>query len=190
MEILNSAPCQTLPQNCRNDTRENTPEGFDLRIKEYLDSDLRTANIITDVLESVGIASNVNVRNPESGREIKGSRLNQAWCWPVQNLIKNPKNLSTLPDIRAEIAVYRNSLRKEPVDEGTWRTYEAALLRMSALAPDDYNLENRRRYDLFCELTGTPNELKKMERQNRIRHSRVTDDEVESYLERYDGYGD
>ncbi|MDD2211715.1 MAG: hypothetical protein PHV56_01865 [Clostridia bacterium] len=48
--ILNDSPKKTLPQNCRNDIRSRTPDGLDLRIKDYLNTDLRTANIISDVL--------------------------------------------------------------------------------------------------------------------------------------------
>lgn len=53
--ILNAEPSKTLPQNCRNDIRSRTPDGLDRRIKEKLNTDLRTANIISDVLEKADI---------------------------------------------------------------------------------------------------------------------------------------
>ena len=55
MEILNLEPTKCLPQNCRNDIVERTPDGLDKRIKIKLHSDLRTANIISDMLANVGI---------------------------------------------------------------------------------------------------------------------------------------
>jgi len=81
LEILNHEKTKELPQNCRNDIKERTPDGLDRRIKEYLKSDLRTANIITDVLESAGIARNITVVNPSTGRFIKGTKLNPEWTW-------------------------------------------------------------------------------------------------------------
>lgn len=81
MGILNAEPAKTLPQNCRNAARKNTPDGLDKRIKEALDSDLRTANIISDVLEQAGIAKVVRVTNRETGRLVKGTRLLRKWTW-------------------------------------------------------------------------------------------------------------
>ena len=72
---LNNSPQKTLPQNCRNDIRARTPDGLDLRIKEYLDTDLRTANIISDVLSEAGIVEVVTVMNPKTGRKVKGTKL-------------------------------------------------------------------------------------------------------------------
>lgn len=81
MEILNAEPTKTLPQNARNDIVERTPDGLDRRIKLYLQSDLRTANIITDVLEQADIVENTMVENPNTGRSIKGTRLKNKWTW-------------------------------------------------------------------------------------------------------------
>ncbi len=184
MEILNSAPGQTLPQNCRDDVRENTPEGLDRRIKQYLNSDLRTANIITDVLESVGIVSNVFVQNTETGRSIKGSRLDPSWCWKTESTISSQVNLQTIPDIKEEIMVYRHSLEKQPDDAGTWRTYEAALLRLRSLDTGEYNFEKRRKDGLFNSLSGLPNESMARTGEIRRKSHRISVNEVDSYLER------
>jgi len=54
MELLNTEPTKTLPQNCRNDVRGKTSDGLDRRIKESLNTDLRTANIISDALKLAG----------------------------------------------------------------------------------------------------------------------------------------
>lgn len=78
---LNNSPQKTLPQNCRNDIRARTPDGLDLRIKEYLDTDLRTANIISDVLAEAGIVEVVPVVNPRTSRKIKGTKLLEDWSW-------------------------------------------------------------------------------------------------------------
>jgi hypothetical protein len=79
--ILNNSPQKTLPQNCRNDIRARTPDGLDLRIKEYLDTDLRTANIISDVLAEAGVVEVVTVMNPRTGRMIKTTKLLEDWSW-------------------------------------------------------------------------------------------------------------
>lgn len=34
LEILNDEPTKTLPQNCRNDILERTPDGLDARLKK------------------------------------------------------------------------------------------------------------------------------------------------------------
>ena len=81
MEILNASPSRTLPQNCRNDIWERTPDGLDRRIKLTLNTDLRTANIISDILADAGIVEIVQVINPDTGRWLKGSRLLNDWCW-------------------------------------------------------------------------------------------------------------
>ena len=81
MEILNSHPQRTMPQNCRNDIRARTPDGLDRRLKEALNTDLRMANIISDVLASAQIAEIVRVENPATGRMVKGTRLKGIWCW-------------------------------------------------------------------------------------------------------------
>ena len=81
MELLNEEVDKTLPQNCRNDIEERTPHGLDKRIKIALNSNLRTANIISDVLEQASIVSIVGVLNPKTSRYIKGTKLNDRWCW-------------------------------------------------------------------------------------------------------------
>lgn len=75
IEILNAAPLKTLPRNCRNDLRLRPPDGLDRRIKEVLNTDLRTANIISDILAECGIVEIVQVVNPQTGRMVKGPRL-------------------------------------------------------------------------------------------------------------------
>jgi hypothetical protein len=79
--LLNAEPTKTLLQNCRNDVRERTPDGLDKRIKESLNTDLRTANIISDVLEQAGIVEVIHVINPRTGRTVKGTRLLEEWDW-------------------------------------------------------------------------------------------------------------
>lgn len=81
MELLNSEPTKELPQNCRNDVRERTPDGLDKRIKESLNTNLRTGNIISDVLRDAGIIQITQVRNPQTHRSVKGTKLLQGWCW-------------------------------------------------------------------------------------------------------------
>ena len=81
VEILNAAPNRTLPQHCRNARREYTPDGLDRRIKERLNDDTRTANIISDVLAEAGVAEVLKVENPETGRMVKGTRLVEKWGW-------------------------------------------------------------------------------------------------------------
>jgi hypothetical protein len=81
VEILNNEPNKLLPQNSRNAIRENTPDGLDKNIKESLNTDLRTANIISDILQEVGVVEVIKVENLVSGRSIKGTRLMPEWCW-------------------------------------------------------------------------------------------------------------
>ncbi len=83
IETLSEAPEQTLAQNCRNDTCERTPDGLDRRIKEKLNSDTRTANIISDVLALAGIVNVVKVINPETDRKVKATRLEEEQNWAV-----------------------------------------------------------------------------------------------------------
>ncbi len=83
IETLSEAPDQTLAQNCRNDTCERTPDGLDRRIKEKLESDTRTANIISDVLALAGIVSVVKIVNPETDRKVKATRLEEEHNWVV-----------------------------------------------------------------------------------------------------------
>lgn len=81
INVLHDSPEKTLPQNCRNDIRIRTPDGLDRRIKEYLNTDLRTANIISDVLAEAGIVEVIGVANPATGRHVKGTRLLDEWSW-------------------------------------------------------------------------------------------------------------
>ena len=81
LKILNSEPTKAMPQNSRNATRANTPEGLDRSIKDVLDFDLRTANIISDVLQYVGVVQVANVINPTTGRKVKGTKLLPEWQW-------------------------------------------------------------------------------------------------------------
>ncbi|WP_321508480.1 PQQ-binding-like beta-propeller repeat protein [uncultured Methanoregula sp.] len=184
LEILNSMPGKKLPQNCRDDTRENTPDGLDLRIKEYLDSDLRTANIITDLLESVGIASNIQVPSEKTGHLLKGSQLNPEWCWEPQNNNSTPGTTQTLSEIKDEIRTYRKSLGRNPDDPGTWRTYEKALLKLFSLDPDEYRCEKSIR-----DLLATHHRILSSERMTSRsgtgrKHCIISDEEVTSYIER------
>lgn len=86
LQILGTAPEQTLPQNSRNASRVNTPDGLDRRLKEALNNDTRTANIISDVLASVGIVDIIDVYNPNTGRSVKGTRLRSDWLRRVDDL--------------------------------------------------------------------------------------------------------
>ncbi len=81
VKILKAAPSKTLPQNCRNDLRSRTPDGLDRRIKDALDTDLRTANIVSDILAECGVVEIVQVVNPQTGRMIKGTRLLDEIRW-------------------------------------------------------------------------------------------------------------
>ncbi|MGG7162446.1 hypothetical protein [Clostridium ihumii] len=81
IEILNDETTKILPQNSRNAIKEKTPDGLDKRIKEVLNINLRTANIISDVLCDAGIVEIVNVDNPKTGRKVKATRLLEKWYW-------------------------------------------------------------------------------------------------------------
>lgn len=81
VEILNDEIENILPQNSRNAIKEKTPEGLDRKIKESLNTNLRTANIISDVLMDTGVVEVVKIRNEKSGRMIKATRLLPQWCW-------------------------------------------------------------------------------------------------------------
>ncbi len=129
LEILNAEPLHTLPQNCRNDIREKTPDGLDRRIKDYLGTDLRTANIVTDVLEASGIVKNVQVPSPSTGRDIKGTQLLNAWVW-IDDKADPPQSVAHKPDrvdrVHEEIALYQRKLLENPYDIGTLRTLATA----------------------------------------------------------------
>ena len=81
LEVLNAAPGRTLPQNCRQHTRHNTPDGLDRRIKERLNLDLRTANIVSDLLGRAGVVEVVEVETFRTHRKVKGTRLKGEWSW-------------------------------------------------------------------------------------------------------------
>jgi hypothetical protein len=81
MEILNVEPDRTLPQNCRNAVRANTPDGLDRRIKERFNDNLRRANIISDVLANARIVEIIEMENFNTGKIVKGTQLRQEWYW-------------------------------------------------------------------------------------------------------------
>ncbi|WP_423800792.1 hypothetical protein [Neobacillus sp. SAB-20_R2A] len=81
IESLNEAPSKTLPQNSRNAVKSKTPEGLDFSIKNKMDFDLRTANIISDVLADAGIVKITHILNPKSGRKVKATELKAEWTW-------------------------------------------------------------------------------------------------------------
>lgn len=81
VEILNDEHSKILPQNSRNASREKTPDGLDRNIKERLNTDLRTANIISDILKDVGAVEVIDVENPTTGRKVKGTKLLPKWQW-------------------------------------------------------------------------------------------------------------
>ena len=81
MTLLNSELNKTLPQNSRNAAVGSTPDGLDRRIKETLGTNLRTANIISDVFEKAGIVDIVQIENKSTGRIVKGTKLRDNWCW-------------------------------------------------------------------------------------------------------------
>jgi len=67
--------CHIYQENYRNDIKERTSDGFDKKIKESLNSDLRTSYIISDVLEMANIVEVIQVRNAGTGILIKRTRL-------------------------------------------------------------------------------------------------------------------
>ncbi|OCA85921.1 hypothetical protein A8F94_13815 [Bacillus sp. FJAT-27225] len=81
IEILNDAPDRMLPQHARNLIRAHTPDGLDLRIKNTMNSDTRTANIISDILASAGIVEVLTIKNKKTGRNIKATRLLSEWTY-------------------------------------------------------------------------------------------------------------
>jgi hypothetical protein len=81
MEILNDENSKALPQNCSQQVRAKSHDGLDRRIKERRDLDLRTANIISDVLQDVGIAEVYKDGNPRTGRMVKFTKLCPSWTW-------------------------------------------------------------------------------------------------------------
>jgi hypothetical protein len=81
VEVLNAAEGKILPQNCRSDIAERTPDGLDRRVKIALQSDLRTADIVSDELAERGVVEVTTIENPATGRQIKATRLLKAWTW-------------------------------------------------------------------------------------------------------------
>lgn len=81
IELLNDSPDHILPQNCRNDIMERTPDGLDKRIKGKTGSNLRTANIVSDILRDAGIVEICKMKNFYSDREVKATRLLTEWQW-------------------------------------------------------------------------------------------------------------
>lgn len=79
VEILDAESSGMLPQNCRNLRVEETPDGLDRRIKLRLGTDLRRANIISDVLAEVGVVEVSEAKNPSTGRFIKCTQLRSEW---------------------------------------------------------------------------------------------------------------
>ena len=75
IEALEKAPEKSLPQNCRQLRKELTPDGLDKELKYALNTDLRMANIISDVLAKAGVVELVEIENPVTGRMIKGTKL-------------------------------------------------------------------------------------------------------------------
>ncbi len=75
IEILEKAPNRELPQNCRHLSKEETPDGLDRELKYALDTNLRMANIISDVLAEVGTVEVILVENEKTRRMIKHTRL-------------------------------------------------------------------------------------------------------------------
>lgn len=81
LKVLNEANNHTLPQNCRNASMEQTPDGLDKRVKKKMGTDLRTANIVSDELEKAGVAVVTKVENPHTGRMVKGTTLIKEFTW-------------------------------------------------------------------------------------------------------------
>lgn len=81
LKILNDAEDRTLPQNARNLSVQETPDGLDKRIKIKLGTDLRTANIVSDELEETGAVEVKKIKNPDTGRKIKATKLLEEFSW-------------------------------------------------------------------------------------------------------------
>jgi cell envelope opacity-associated protein A len=81
VELLNAAEGRILPQNARNASIENTPDGLDKCIKIALQSDTRTANIVSDELAKRGVVEITSIENPKTGNQIKATRLLPDWAW-------------------------------------------------------------------------------------------------------------
>lgn len=79
--VLNKADDNILPQNSRNASMRNTPDGLDKRVKKKLNSNLRTANIVSDELEKVGIVVVTKEKSPQTGRMVKHTKLLEEFTW-------------------------------------------------------------------------------------------------------------
>ena len=127
MEILNSEPSKQLPLNHKSDIRENMRDGLDFRIKDYFNIDLRTANIITDILQQAGIAQ----KNVING--ILHAQLNKNWTFPIDTdsayKIIDASNLldqTNYNKLIESIKVFEYWLRNNPSDPGTLRQLDKA----------------------------------------------------------------
>ena len=81
LTILANAPNRTLPQNARNAAWVETPDGMDKRIKRCLGSNVRTANIVSDILSEAGIVKIIEVTNEDTKRVVKGTHLLDESYW-------------------------------------------------------------------------------------------------------------
>ena len=80
IEILNENESKILPQNARNVIMEKTPHGLDKIIKQRLNTNTRTANIISDILENKGFVEIIKIKN-EKGNYIKATKLLNEFTW-------------------------------------------------------------------------------------------------------------
>ena len=81
VELLNAVEGNILPQNCKRNIAEKTPDGLDKRIKIALRSNTLTANIVSDELANKGVVEVTTIKNPNTGRQIKATRLHKEWTW-------------------------------------------------------------------------------------------------------------
>lgn len=79
LEILNMEANNELPQNCRNLVKEKTPDGLDKRIKVKLNTNLRTGNIISDILKEIGVVEVFKRESTTTGRIIYWTKSNVNW---------------------------------------------------------------------------------------------------------------
>jgi len=78
-EILNMETNKELPQNSRNLVKEKTPDGLDKRIKEKLNNNQRIGNIVSDILEEVGLVAVFKRESATTGRIIKWTKSKIKW---------------------------------------------------------------------------------------------------------------
>lgn len=79
MNVLFNSPNFRMEQNCKNSLRDYQEEGLDYFIKVKRDSDIRTANIISDELKRIGVLSITSEINNKTGRKRKVSTINDDW---------------------------------------------------------------------------------------------------------------